>query len=70
LDSGKITIKTLHVAGKNGWLSLLYVLMVWSKWIGERDVTDWEITVVDMEWVTCQLCKSTYYNVMAEVISP
>jgi hypothetical protein len=68
LDGGKIAMETLRMPGKNGWLGLLYMLMFWRKWVGEGDTTDWEMAVVDVEWVTRRLCESTYYNATAEVI--
>jgi hypothetical protein len=54
--------------GKNGWLGLLYALMVWRKWIDEGDITDWEAAVVDVLWVTHRLCESTYYNASTTII--
>jgi hypothetical protein len=67
-DGGNIAFETLHVPGKNGWLGLLYVLMVWRNWIGEGDIADWETTVVDVLWVTCRLCESIYYNASTTII--
>jgi hypothetical protein len=61
-------METLRVPGKNGWLGLLYALMVWREWVGDGDTTDWEAAVMDVGWVTRRLCESTYYNATAEVI--
>jgi hypothetical protein len=67
-DGGEIAMETLRVPGKNGWLGLLYALMVWREWVGDGDTTDWEAAVMDVGWVTRRLCESTYYNATAEVI--
>jgi hypothetical protein len=67
-DGGNIAIETLRVPGKNGWLGLLYALMVWRKWIDEGDIADWEAAVVDVLWVTRRLCESTYYNASTTII--
>jgi hypothetical protein len=52
VNGDKIAIETLRIPGKNGWLGLLYLLMVWRKTIADGDATDWEMVVADMAWVT------------------
>src|SRR5882724_5340869 len=64
-----IQIEALHVPGKNGWLVILYALLVWREWIGHGKVDDWNAAVADVQWVMIQLCDSLYYNSSAKVPS-
>ena len=64
-----IAIDRLRVPGKNGWLCILYVLMIWREAIGEGDIDDWEMAVMDVGWVTGRLCEATFYNAATEDVT-
>jgi hypothetical protein len=64
-----IQIGALRAPGKNGWLVILYALLVWREWIGDGKMDDWNAAVADVRWVTIQLCDSLYYNASAKVPS-
>ena len=79
-----IEINKLQVPGKNGWLSLLFILMIWGCSISTGDTTEWDLAVIDVNWVTywligtictgpalrtSQLSKGEYY-LYIPVISP
>ena len=67
-EDGAIEVNKLHVSGKNGWLSLLFALMVWRKFVGDGDTAEWDETVFDINWVTLRLIKSIWYTPSIEVI--
>ncbi|KIM81665.1 hypothetical protein PILCRDRAFT_8691 [Piloderma croceum F 1598] len=67
-DKGSIEISQLRAPGKNGWLGLLYSLMIWRESAGDGEIKDWEVAVSDVYWVTRRLCESSYYCPTAEVI--
>lgn len=67
-ENDAIEITKLRVPGKNGWLSLLFALMVWRISIADGDTTEWEMAVVDVNWVTVRLIKSIWYTPSIEVI--
>ncbi|KIM71065.1 hypothetical protein PILCRDRAFT_17418 [Piloderma croceum F 1598] len=67
-DKGSIEISQLRAPGKNGWLGLLYLLMIWRESAGDGEIKDWEAAVSDVYWVTRRLCESSYYCPTAEVI--
>lgn len=57
---GPINEETLRAPGKNGFLSVLYLMMLWREWIGKGDITDWEMALADVGWVTRRLIDCVY----------
>lgn len=57
-----VQIDSLRAPGKNRWLTVLYLLMVWREWIGGGNTEYWDAAVADVRWVTIQLCDAIYYN--------
>ena len=43
--------------------------MLWREAIAEGDTDEWEIAVVDVEWVTGHLCEETFYNAATEDVT-
>ena len=43
--------------------------MIWREVIGEGDIDDWEMAVMDVGWVTGHLCEVTFYNAATEDIT-
>jgi hypothetical protein len=62
-----IQMDHLRVPGKNGWLTILFSLLVWKEWLGNGNTNDWDAAVADVRWVTIQLCDSIYYDPRAKV---
>jgi hypothetical protein len=60
-----IQTDSLRAPSKNGWLMVLYSLLVWREWIGDGNVDNWNMAVADVHWVTIQLCNTIYYNPQA-----
>ena len=54
-EDGAIKVNKLHVLGKNGWLSMLFALMVWRKFVGNGDTAEWDETIFDINRVTLHL---------------
>ena len=67
-EDGGIEINKLHVPGKNGCLSLLFVLMVWRKLVGDGNTAEWDDAILDVNWVTLCLIKLIWYTPSIEVI--
>jgi hypothetical protein len=57
----------LRAPGKNGWLSVLFSLLIWREWLGNGNTGDWDAAVADVRSVTIQLCNSIYYDPRARV---
>lgn len=64
-----VSINRLRVPGKNGWLCIIFMLMLWRETIGKGETDEWERAVVDVEWVTGRLCEETFYNAATEDIT-
>ena len=64
-----IEISKLQVPGKNGWLSLLFILMIWRHSISTGDTTEWDLAIININWVTCWLIDSIWYRPSVEDIS-
>lgn len=65
---GAIEIDNLRVPGKNGWLSVLFALMIWRNKIGDGDTTEWNLAVADVSWVTLRLIAAIWYTPALEDI--
>ena len=63
-----VEISKLQVPGKNGWLSLLFILMIWRHSISTGDTTKWDLAVIDINWVTHRLIDSIWYRPSIEDI--
>lgn len=61
-----IQMDHLRAPGKNGWLSVLFSLLIWREWLGNGNTGDWDAAVADVRWVTIQLCDSIYYDPRAK----
>lgn len=62
-----IQTDNLRAPGKNGWLMILYSLLVWREWIGGGKMEDWNAAIADVRWVTARLCDTIYYDPRAAV---
>lgn len=67
-DGANITIDSLRVPGKNGFIGIAFTLRVWRGWIGDGDTAEWEAALRDVHWVMRRLCELTYYTPAVEVI--
>ena len=56
-------------SGKNGWLSLLFILMIWRRSISTGDTTEWDLAIININWVTYWLIDSIWYRPSVEDIS-
>lgn len=61
-DGEAIEEDKLRVPGKQGWLGLLYLLMIWRKRVGNGSTTDWDAAVADVYWVTRRLVDNQYFS--------
>jgi hypothetical protein len=55
-----IQMDHLHAPGKNGWLSVIFSLLIWREWLGNGNMGDCDTAVADVHWVTIWLCDLIY----------